>query len=135
MQCLRLDKDIHHVADLPLTHFLRREFNDPTLMTYRHTESTNWVVGYWINRARGAIQELLIIGHSPAAFTRHHVERLRTMLRGGPSTKELQGLAREQERRFRETQLETQELWDSQKRHLRRTLPGVQGDHPTFAGP
>lgn len=135
MRCLRLDKNIHHVADLPLTHFLRREFDDPTLMTYRHAESLNWVVGYWVSRAKGVIRELLIIGGSPAAFARQHVERLRKMLRGGPSVKELQGLAREQERRFLETQLETQELWNSQKRHLRRTLPGVQGDHPTLGGP
>ncbi len=135
MQCLRLDRDIHHVADLPLTHFIQREFSDPTLMTYRHAESLNWVVGYWINQAHGVIRELLIIGRSPAAFTRHHVERLRKMLRGGPSTKELQGLAREQERQFLETQLETQELWNSQKRFLRRNLPGVAGDHPALRGP
>lgn len=135
MQCLQLDRDIHHVADLPLTHFLRRELDDPTLMTYRHAATLNWVVGYWVDRARGVVRELLIIGSSPAAFARQHVERLRKMLRAGPSAKELREVAREQERRFLETQLETQELWDSQKRFLRRNLPGVGGDHPTLRGP
>ncbi len=135
MQCLKINKDIHHIADLPLTHFLRREFDDPTLMTYRHAESLNWVVGYWIDRARGVIRELLIIGSSPAAFARQHVERLRKMLRGGPTVKELRDMARQHEWQFRETQLETQELWDSQKRFLRHNLMGVGRDHPVLRGP
>ena len=135
MQYLRLQPDIHHVTDLPLTHYIRRTLDDPTLMTYHHKENGNWVIGYWVSRLRGVVRELLVIGQSPLSLTRQHVERLRRMLRAGPSTKELKGIAREHERKFLESQLETQELWNSQKKHLRKTLPGVQGSHPALAGP
>lgn len=135
MQCLQLDKSVHHVTDLPLIKYVRREFQNPDLMTYLHQENGNWVLGRWVSRVHGVIRELLIIGKSPAEFTRQKVGQLRRMLMSTEGSEKIRRIAREQEYKFLQTQLETQATWNEQKARLRRRLPGLQGQHPCLQGP
>lgn len=135
MQCLQLDKAVHHVTDLPLTNYVRREFREPELMTYRHLENGNWVLGRWISRMHGVVREILIIGQSPAEFTRVQVQQLDRMMRGERQAGKIKQIARDQESAFLNAQLESQDTWNSQKARLRKRLPGLQGQHPCLRGP
>ena len=135
MQCLQLDKEVHHVTDLPLTNYVRREFPEHDLMTYRHKETEVWVLGMWVDKVQGVIREILIIGQSPAEFTREKVVQLDRMLCSTEGSDAIRRIARAKGTEFVENQLESQDTWDRQKASLRKRLPGLQGQHPCLQGP
>lgn len=138
MWSVAYDPAVHRVHDIPFVHFLRREFKDPDLFTYRHERSGNWLVAFWNSPAdrRKRFIELAVLGKDPVG-SKDVVEDIRSCVRGTVECESRkrqlrQHLASDDHRHVMgliEDQAKEREL----RKFLRNRLNNVRRDNPYFA--
>jgi hypothetical protein len=57
-----LRRGIHRVVDTPFVRHLRVRLNDPDLVTFFNLETGQWILGYWLSRTRGMVDEIDDLG-------------------------------------------------------------------------
>lgn len=92
MQILRLEKERHLVHRIPCLDSLEKELGPKfkgNLMSYYHLERSVWVVGRWVNKERGWVKELCILGPDCLALTPDRRERIISRLLSTYGPKEM----------------------------------------------
>lgn len=126
----RLDNTRHHVRETEAVRFLRRELNEPELLTYWDATAGTWSLGYWFNRTQGLVDYLDDLGKSYEAgpvLTRESVRKYRAWHRPPDWAAHKKRIASAERERLREFMEQHEEHTDSME-YLRRKT----GRIPTF---
>lgn len=70
-----VDPAVHHLQDTPFQRYIRKHMRDESLFTFRHARTGNWILAFWVNKLKGLLMELLVLGGS-CQPTRAQVKQL-----------------------------------------------------------
>lgn len=134
-RCTPFDPAKHIVHSTELATSLRRRLGLPGLFTYKHRDTKNWVVAYWVNKNQGWMMELTLMG-SLDGFGPSNFRTLETWAKGKSPTAE--SLIREDMRNLKAQEVRESEENDNameHKRALGKLCPGVMKEHPFWEVP
>lgn len=126
MGITQLNPQRHLVRDTPHTHYLRRHLKDEALLTYFNLDTQQWVLGYWIDRNRGVIDEIEDLGPNFERLTRELVkslERTYAFYTKDDLKKRYLRRARHFEQKMREETAEANEQWNWCKKRTKEKAP------------
>lgn len=121
---LRIDSDKHWVRDTELTRFLRRELNEPTMLTFWNSEAQRWALGYWIDKSKGLVDVLKEVGEKledGPQIDKEYVETLKRQHRAPDYKKVRQRIVEGQRKSFRYLQEQQEEMRDQRSWLKKRT--------------
>ncbi len=121
-----LDPRIHYVKETQVCKFFRRILREPSIMTFFHAETENWILGMWVHRRRRVVEEFEDLGTHMEAVTPAFVEMLVSCYGNvdmGRTKKRLLAKNHDRIRRQSEEILSDQERWDWLKKKTEHKAP------------
>ena len=61
---VQLEREKHWVRETDAVRFLRRELNDPDLITFWNAQVGHWTLAYWIDKGKGVVEDVRRLGKS-----------------------------------------------------------------------
>jgi hypothetical protein len=77
-----LKRGKQRLQDLDLTRFLRKELNDPELLTFWDVDTQQWVLAYWVHKDQGVVNVIEHLGTDLSYVDRAWVKNLKASKAG-----------------------------------------------------
>ena len=128
MQSLRFNPHKHHIVNLPLSHWLKREFPTHDLFIYRHEQTKNFIIAEWIHQDSGVCIEHICMSE-PNSFDTTLADNLRRFLRKPISNKDLSRDIGGADRDFNRAMDDEQQDWRGRNLSPRKTQVVMENEY------
>lgn len=114
MSLTQIDPEVHVLKDTPTARLFRRVLKCSDVVTFFHTQTGQWVLGYWVHQGSRLVDEMEDLGPNFEYVNDRMVSDIRDCWKRvdwAAKKKQILGRERDRRRRQAEDQCEDQERW------------------------